>query len=98
MRACVLTATGGGGGIDKLEVTDVPDAHAPQAGEVRVAIRAAALNHLDLVVVEGVPRARQLPHIVGADRAGAVEAVGSDLGKVPVLDHRMIHPSIFGFT
>ena len=41
MRACVLTATGG---IDKLNSTDVPDAPVPGAGEVRVAIRSAALS------------------------------------------------------
>ena len=41
MRACVLTATGG---LDKLAITDVPDAPAPKAGEVRVCIRAADLN------------------------------------------------------
>ena len=52
MRACVLTATGG---IDKLQIKEVPDAPAPRAGEVRVAIRAAALNHLDLFVADGLP-------------------------------------------
>ncbi|OLC11308.1 MAG: hypothetical protein AUH41_00910 [Gemmatimonadetes bacterium 13_1_40CM_66_11] len=98
MRACVLTATGGGGGIDKLEVTDVPDAHAPQAGEVRVAIRAAALNHLDLFVVEGLPGARQLPHIVGADGAGVVEAVGSDVANVQAGDRVMLNPGISDYT
>ena len=40
MRACVLTATGG---IDKLQVTQVPDAPPPGPGEIRVALRAAAL-------------------------------------------------------
>src|SRR3989454_5177649 len=98
MRACVLTATGGGGGIDKLEVTDVPDAHPPQAGEVRVAIRAAALNHLDLFVVEGLPGARQLPHIVGADGAGVVEAVGSDVANVQAGDRVMLNPGISDYT
>src|SRR5207249_10012227 len=76
MRACVLTATGG---IDKLNITEVPDAPAPQAGEVRVSIRAAALNHLDLFVVAGLPGgggAERFPHIVGADGAGVVETVG----------------------
>jgi NADPH:quinone reductase-like Zn-dependent oxidoreductase len=99
MRACVLTAPGGGGGIDKLEITDVPDAPAPQAGEVRVAIRAAALNHLDLFVVEGLPGgARQLPHIVGADGAGVVESIGSGVANVRPGDRVMLNPGISDYT
>ncbi len=54
MRACVLTGTGGKL-AGNLQITDVADAPVPQAGEVRVAIRAAALNHLDLFVMEGMP-------------------------------------------
>jgi NADPH:quinone reductase-like Zn-dependent oxidoreductase len=96
VRACVLTATGG---IQHLHITDVPDAPAPRAGEVRVAIRAAALNHLDLFVVEGLPGgARQLPHIVGADGAGVVEAIGSDVVNVRPGDPVMLNPGISDYT
>lgn len=96
MRACVLTAFGG---IDKLEISDVPDAPAPQAGEVRVAIRAAALNHLDLFVVEGLPGgARPLPHIVGADGAGVVESIGSGVAHVRPGDRVMLNPGISDYT
>jgi NADPH:quinone reductase-like Zn-dependent oxidoreductase len=99
VRACVLTAPGGGGGIDKLEITDVPDAPAPQAGEVRVAIRAAALNHLDLFVVEGLSGgARQLPHIVGADGAGVVESIGSGVANVRPGDRVMFNPGISDYA
>jgi NADPH:quinone reductase-like Zn-dependent oxidoreductase len=92
MRACVLTATGG---IDKLQITDVPDAPAPQAGEVRVAVRAAALNHLDLLVAEGLPGAAgRFPHIVGADGAGVVESVGPDVTTVGPGDRVMLNPGI----
>src|SRR5438128_2997009 len=96
MRACVLTATGG---IDKLTITDVPDAPVPGAGEVRVAIRSAALNHLDLFVVEGLPGgATQLPHIVGADGAGVVESVGPGVTAVRAGDRVMINPGISDYT
>ena len=96
MRACVLTATGG---IQHLHITDVPDAPAPQAGEVRVAIRAAALNHLDLFVMEGLPGgAKQLPHIVGADGAGVVETIGSDVVNVRPGDRVMFNPGISDYT
>jgi NADPH:quinone reductase-like Zn-dependent oxidoreductase len=96
MRACVLTAAGG---IAKLEITDVADAPAPQAGEVRVAIRAAALNHLDLFVVEGLPGgADRFPHIVGADGAGIVETVGPGVTSVQPGDRVLINPGISDYT
>lgn len=96
MRACVLTATGG---IDKLEITEVPDAPAPKAGEVRVAIRAAALNHLDLFVAEGLPGAAdRFPHIVGADGAGVVESVGSGVATVRQGDRVMLNGGISDYT
>jgi NADPH:quinone reductase-like Zn-dependent oxidoreductase len=99
VRACVLTATGLGGGIDKLAITDVPDAPVPHAGEVRVAIRAAALNHLDLFVLEGLPEgAKELPHIVGADGAGLVEAIGSGVANLRPGDRVMLNPGISDYT
>ena len=92
MRACVLTATGG---PSKLEIRDVPDASAPRAGEVRVAIRAAALNHLDLFVADGLPGgADRFPHIVGADGAGVVETVGPGVTSVEPGDRVLINPGI----
>lgn len=96
MRACVLTATGG---LDHLQIADVPDAPPPQAGEVRIAIRAAALNHLDLFVAEGLPGgADRFPHIVGADGAGVVESVGPGVKTVQVGDRVMFNPGISDYT
>src|SRR6266581_1352599 len=98
MRACVLTATGG---IDQLDITEVPDAPAPTAGEVRVSIRAAALNHLDLFVVEGLPAgggAERFPHIVGADGAGVVETVGPGVTSVQPGDRVLINPGISDYS
>lgn len=96
MRACVLTASGG---LQQLQITDVPDAPAPQPGEVRVAIRAAALNHLDLFVAEGMPGgADRFPHIVGADGAGLVESVGSAVTTVQPGDRVMLNPGISDYT
>ena len=99
MRACVLATAGGG--IEHLQITDVPDPPVPGAGEVRVAIRAAALNHLDLYVVEGLPGgagAKQFPHIMGADGAGVVEAIGPDVTAVRPGDRVMINPGISDYT
>jgi len=98
VRACVLTATGGAP-AEHLAITDVPDAPAPQAGEVRVAIRAAALNHLDLFVAGGLASsALRFPHVVGADGAGVVESVGPGVTAVRSGDRVMLNPGISDYT
>ena len=96
MRACVINSTGS---LDVVHVADVPDAPAPQAGEVRVAIRAAALNHLDLFVIDGLPGgAARFPHVVGADGAGTVESVGPGVAGVRPGDRVLINPGISDYT
>jgi len=62
---------------------------------VRVAIRAAALNHLDLFVADGLPGVEyRFPHIVGADGAGVIDAVGPGVTRVKAGDRVMINPGI----
>jgi len=96
VRAAVLTATGG---IEHLHISDVPDAPTPKAGEVRVAIRAAALNHLDLFVADGLPgSAPPFPHIVGADGAGVIESVGPGVTAVRPGDKVMVNPGISDYS
>ena len=96
MRACVLTATGG---IDKLQVTQVSDAPPPGPGEVRVALRAAALNHLDLFVADGMPgTADRFPWVVGADGAGTIESVGPGVTTLHVGERVMLNPGISDYS
>jgi len=96
MRAVVLTATGG---PQHLKISDVPDAPAPEVGEVRVRIRAAALNHLDLFVADGLPgTAERFPFVVGADGAGVVETVGPGVTNVQPGDRVMVNPGISDYT
>jgi len=58
------------GGPDVLEYTDVPDPSI-RADEVLVAVKACALNHLDIFVRTGMPGIEiPLPHILGNDIAG----------------------------
>jgi NADPH:quinone reductase-like Zn-dependent oxidoreductase len=96
MRACVLTATGG---LDHLQIADVPDAPAPQPGEVRVAIRAVALNHLDLFVADGLPgTAERFPHIVGADGAGVIESVGPGVTAMKPGDKVMLNSGVSDYS
>ena len=64
------------GDLDHLLLEQVP-IEQPASGEVRVRLRASALNHLDLWVRKGVAGHRfPLPLIPGCDGAGVVEAVG----------------------
>jgi NADPH:quinone reductase-like Zn-dependent oxidoreductase len=49
----------------------------PGPGEVRVAVRAAGVNHLDLWVCRGRPGLHLIfPHALDSDMAGMVDAVG----------------------
>lgn len=92
MRAWVIRGTGG---LDQLQLADVPDPAGPlEARQVRVALRAAALNHLDLFVVRGLPHEYHYPQILGADGAGVVEAVGAQVRSVRPDDRVMINPGI----
>ena len=63
------------GGPEVIRVEDAPVPE-PGPGEVRIAVKAAALNHLDLWVRRGLPIEHTMPHIGGSDLAGVVDAVG----------------------
>jgi NADPH:quinone reductase-like Zn-dependent oxidoreductase len=76
------------GSFDKLLLEERP-APEPKAGEVRVRIKAAALNHLDTWVRRGVPGFRfPLPIIPGCDGAGVTDD-GEDVVLAPGLGHPM---------
>src|SRR5262245_8894968 len=73
MRALTLIAD------RKLELAEVPPPAAPAAGEVQVAIKAVALNHLDLWGYRGMAFAkRKMPVVVGVEAAGEIAALGPD--------------------
>ncbi|MCB9789018.1 MAG: zinc-binding dehydrogenase [Deltaproteobacteria bacterium] len=73
MRAVVIREHGG---LEVLAVTETPTPE-PAWGQVRVRVRACALNHLDLWIRRGLPGAPwRLPLITGADVSGDVDAVG----------------------
>ncbi|MFL5528922.1 MAG: zinc-binding dehydrogenase [Gemmatimonadaceae bacterium] len=79
MRGLTISAHGG---LDQIEYrTDLPKPE-PKRGEIRVRVRAAALNHLDLFVVGGLPGVKITPRwVLGADATGVIDAVG-DLSGV----------------
>jgi NADPH:quinone reductase-like Zn-dependent oxidoreductase len=82
------------GESDVLERREI-DLGELRPGEVRVRVRAVALNHLDLWVRRGGPAFRlQLPHRLGSDVAGEVDAVGPGVEHVAVGTRAMLHPAI----
>ena len=71
------------GGPEVLRYEEAPTPE-PGPGEVLVALRSAALNHLDIFTRNGgVPKV-PLPHIGGADGAGVVAANGLGATRYPV--------------
>ena len=83
------------GGPEQLQLVDVPGPAEPGARDVVVALKAAALNHLDLFVLGGLPGlALDFPHIMGADGAGVVQAVGRDVTEVKPGDHVVLNPGL----
>lgn len=93
MRALTISAHGG---LDQLEYrTDLPVPEISASHEVRVRVRAGALNHLDLFVVGGLPNVRITPAwILGSDGAGTVDAVGGEVDWVSPGDRVIINPGL----
>ena len=80
------------GGNEVLEYGDWPEP-APGEGEVRVAIRAAALNRLDIFVRNGIPHV-PLPQVPGADGAGVVDLAGPGVAGFASGDRVLIQPGL----
>jgi NADPH:quinone reductase-like Zn-dependent oxidoreductase len=82
------------GNLDVLKVGDLPS---PPLGpsDVRVKVKAAALNHLDIFVREGWPGLKlALPHIGGTDLAGVISEVGAGVRGVRVGDEVLVNPGL----
>jgi len=92
MRAGILTAHGGLDVVqyvDDLPVTDM------KYGEVRIHMKAAALNRLDLFVRAGWKGLElNFPHVTCADGAGVVDAVGDGVTQFAVGDPVCIDPTL----
>jgi NADPH:quinone reductase-like Zn-dependent oxidoreductase len=80
------------GGPEVLRYEEVPTPEI-RPDEVLVRVRACAMNHLDLWVRKGLPNI-PLPHILGSDVAGEVEAVGELVEGVHVGDPVVISPGL----
>jgi len=89
MKAVVLHETGG---PDKLRIEDVPTP-SPAPGQVRVALKASALNRRDYWITVGAyPRIR-FPSIGGSDGAGVIDAVGEGVDAAQIGREVVIYPA-----
>jgi NADPH:quinone reductase-like Zn-dependent oxidoreductase len=82
------------GGLDRIELRDdLPVPELTRDTDVRIRMRAAALNHLDLFLIGGMPGVKITPPwILGSDGMGEVEAVGSAVTDVAVGDTVLLNP------
>jgi NADPH:quinone reductase-like Zn-dependent oxidoreductase len=77
MKAIVIREHGG---VERLEKSEVPDP-VPNPGEAVVAVRAVALNHLDIWVRRGVQGHKfPLPMIPGAEVSGVIDQIADGYG------------------
>ncbi len=91
MRAACIAKHG------ELEEIAVRDIEAPKPGhdELIVRMKFAALNHLDYFVTKGWPGLElKMPHVLGSDGAGIVEAVGPSVTQFQVGDTVAINPGL----
>jgi NADPH:quinone reductase-like Zn-dependent oxidoreductase len=78
------------GGPDVLEVVELPDPH-PDAGQVRIAVRAVGINPIDWKVRSGA-MGGDLPQTTGREVAGIVDEVGDGVTDAKPGDR------VFGFA
>jgi zinc-binding alcohol dehydrogenase/oxidoreductase len=83
------------GGPQNLRIDDVPIPE-PGASEVLVRLRAAALNHRDVYITQGLYPRIELPRILGSDGAGEVAKLGSNVTSLAVGAEVVIDP-MFGW-
>ena len=82
----------GGPEVLRREAFDLPE---PGPREVRVRVRAVALNHLDIWSRRGLPNVKyEYPHRLGADIAGEVEAVGPGAALCTIGQKVVVNPGL----
>jgi len=93
MRALTISTTGS---LDAVEYcTDLPAPLITGRGQVRVRLHAAALNHLNLWTIRGLPGATITPKwVLGSDGTGVIEEVSDDVTSVRPGDRVVINAGL----
>ena len=86
MRAVVITEPGG---PEVVSVADLP-VREPGEGEVRIAVRAAAVSPTDSVLRQRGAEDLPAPWVPGMDAAGIVESVGPGVDRPAVGDRERL--------
>lgn len=82
------------GNLDEIRIGEV-DKLSIGSNEVLIETRFAALNHLDIFVINGWSGLNlKMPHVIGADGSGIVKEIGSEVTTVNVGDRVIINPGI----
>jgi len=82
------------GAPDVLEPRVLPDPQ-PAPEEAVVAVKACGINHLDLWVRAGLPGLEpEMPHVLGSDIVGVVEAVGAEVTAWKPGDRVLLVPTL----
>ena len=69
------------GGLEELSYRDWPDPE-PESGEVRIQVKAVALNGFDPMILRSIPGLKiPLPMIPGGDVAGVIESHGEGVDR-----------------
>lgn len=80
-------------GPEAVRVANV-DLPVPKAGEVRVAIKAASINHREMWIARGLYPGMSLPSTMGCDGAGVVDMLGDGVSSASVGDEVIIYPGM----
>jgi NADPH:quinone reductase len=83
------------GGPEVLRLEQVSDP-APSAGQVVVRVRAVGVNPVETYIRSGIYGQRSFPFTPGADAAGPIEAIGSDVQDVKIGDRVYTSGTITG--
>ncbi len=83
---------------EQMTLADIPLPE-PKSGEVRIRNHAAALNFFDILQIQGKYQTKPpLPFTPGAEVAGVIDAVGSDVDHLSVGDRVMGSGALGGFA
>lgn len=90
-EAMAMNRTGGPEVLERMEI-DLPD---PGPREVRVRVRAVAMNHLDLWTRRGLPNVKyEFPYRLGSDIAGEIDALGPGARGASVGQRVLVNPGL----